>query len=206
MHRATAHIDYTFSMIKSLFLSLRYLVSGCALCDWRLRMQAWWLGNDKTFLIFLPIVVLIMTTFSVVISKSVQERQLNRDLTCLAMNVYHEARGEPQAGQIAVARVTLNRVASHRYPDTVCEVVFQKKWDRIRRRYVSAFSWTELDNKLALDKNIWNQAWQVADMVYHQRDDGALDGALFYHATYIKPSWARKKIRVARIGQHIFYK
>ena len=180
--------------------------SVCSLCGWRLRLQAWWLGNDKTFLIFLPVLILIITAFTIVIAKSVQERGTNRDLTCLAMNVYHEARGEPRAGQVAVARVTLNRVASTRYPDTVCEVVFQKKWDRIRRRYVSAFSWTELDVRAKLDKKIWQQAWQVADEVYHNDATDELTGVLFYHADYIRPSWARKKARVARIGQHIFYK
>ncbi|NIO43392.1 MAG: hypothetical protein GTO41_26515, partial [Burkholderiales bacterium] len=57
-----------------------------------------------------------------------------QELNCLALNVYHEARGEPMAGQYAVAEVTMNRVASRRYPNTVCKVVFQKKWDVLRGR------------------------------------------------------------------------
>ncbi len=194
-------------MLRIFSRRLRDLRSACSLYGLRLRLKGWWLGGDKTFLLFIPLVALIVTGFSVVIVKSVQERKTNRDLTCLSLNIYHEARGEPRAGQSAVARVTLNRVASPRYPDTVCEVVFQKKWDRIRDRYVSAFSWTELDTSTRkLDRKHWRRAWQIAEEVYHSHQPGELDGALFYHASYIRPSWARKKIRVARIGQHIFYK
>ena len=119
-----------------------------------------------------------------------------RNLTCLARNVYFEARGEPLAGQYAVAEVTMNRKASRLFPRTICEVVYQK----------SAFSWTELEPLPEPSGESWEQAWQVAEAVYYQRQPPVLHGALFYHATYIKPEWAREKKRVAQIGQHVFYR
>jgi len=129
-----------------------------------------------------------------------------RDLACLALNVYHEARGEPLAGQYAVAEVTMNRRASRNFPRTVCEVVYQKSWDPIRGRYVGAFSWTELEPLPQPRGEAWRVARQVAEAVYYGRQPSAVRGAIFYHATYIQPEWARNRQRVAQIGQHIFYR
>lgn len=129
-----------------------------------------------------------------------------RNLTCLARNVYYEARGEPAAGQYAVAEVTMNRQASQRYPDTVCEVVYQRSWDPIRRRYVAAFSWTELGELDEPGGEEWQRARKIAEAVYYQRHTPALQGALFFHATYVKPDWAQGKQPVARIGRHVFYR
>jgi N-acetylmuramoyl-L-alanine amidase len=128
-----------------------------------------------------------------------------QELTCLALNVYHEARGEPLVGQYAVAEVTMNRVVSRRYPDTICDVVYEQRWDRIRRRYVGAFSWTELDSTEELRTKEWSRALKVAEAVYDEREKPMLQGALFYHARTIRPSWARGKQPVARIGAHVFY-
>lgn len=129
-----------------------------------------------------------------------------RNLTCLALNVYHEARGEPLAGQYAVAEVTMNRVASPRFPDTVCDVVYEQRWDVLRRRYVGAFSWTEFETRRLPRGEAWQQARAVAEAVYFKRQPPTLDGALFYHAVYIRPSWSRGNQPVARIGKHIFYR
>jgi spore germination cell wall hydrolase CwlJ-like protein len=129
-----------------------------------------------------------------------------RNLTCLARNVYFEARGEPLAGQYAVAEVTMNRKASRRFPRTICEVVYQQNWDPIRGRYVGAFSWTEFDSLPEPRGEQWQRAWEVAEAVYYQRHPPALRGAMFYHATYITPDWAREKRRVAQIGRHVFYR
>jgi len=129
-----------------------------------------------------------------------------RDLACLALNVYHEARGEPLAGQYAVAEVTMNRRASRNSPRTVCEVVYQKSWDPIRGRYVGAFSWTELEPLPQPRGEAWRVARQVAEAVYYGRQPSAVRGAIFYHATYIQPEWARERQRVAQIGRHVFYR
>jgi len=129
-----------------------------------------------------------------------------RNLRCLALNVYYEARGEPADGQYAVAEVTMNRLASSRYPDSLCAVVHEKRWDEIRRRYVSAFSWTEFYSVPEPEGEAWSLAQQVAEEVYYGRAPARVEGAILYHATYIRPSWARKQTRVARIGRHVFYR
>jgi spore germination cell wall hydrolase CwlJ-like protein len=136
-----------------------------------------------------------------------QVRETERaNIECLARNVYHEARGEPPEGQYAVAEVTMNRRASLRYPATVCAVVHEKRWDAIRLRYVGAFSWTEFYSVPEPSGEAWAFAQQVAEDVYYQRVPPRVDGATYYHATYIKPSWARTQKRVARIGRHVFYR
>jgi N-acetylmuramoyl-L-alanine amidase len=129
-----------------------------------------------------------------------------RELACLARNVYFEARGEPEAGQYAVAEVTLNRRGAARYPDTICEVVHQKNWDPLRGRYVGAFSWTEFDVLPAPRGDEWARAQKVAEDVYFRRAAPRLQGALYFHASYIKPAWAKEKTPVARIGRHVFYR
>ena len=128
------------------------------------------------------------------------------ELKCLAENVYHEARGEPLEGQYAVAEVTMNRVRSTRFPDSVCEVVHEKRWDARRRRGVGAFSWTELESLSRPHGTAWQQARQVAVAVYDGAHTPRMPNALYYHANYIKPSWAKPNRRVATIGSHLFYR
>lgn len=127
------------------------------------------------------------------------------ELTCLAHNVYFEARGEPMAGQRAVAEVTMNRAASGRYPAKLCDVVYQKNWDTIRKRYVGAFSWTEFGFLPNPDGEAWRQALRAASAVYYGTEPPVVAGALHYHANYIMPAWAKDKKPIARIGRHIFY-
>jgi spore germination cell wall hydrolase CwlJ-like protein len=129
-----------------------------------------------------------------------------QDLACLARNVYFEARGEPEEGQYAVAEVTMNRKASILFPDTVCGVVHEKRWDAIRRRYVGAFSWTEFNVLPEPDGEEWERAWQIAEAVYYRREPPQLQGVLHFHARHIRPSWAREKKLAARIGRHVFYR
>lgn len=151
------------------------------------------------------IVSVVIATFSALAYLLESNRSERRELICLALNIYYEARGEPMAGKYAVAEVTMNRVVSRRYPETVCKVVYEKKWDRMRKRYVSAFSWTEFDFVPHPEGEQWRRAREVAEAVYFGRQPPQVNGALFYHATYIKPSWARGRHPVARIGGHVFY-
>jgi N-acetylmuramoyl-L-alanine amidase len=129
-----------------------------------------------------------------------------RNLECLALNVYYEARGEPSDGQYAVAEVTMNRLVSSRYPDSVCAVVHEQRWDALRRRYVAAFSWTEFYSVPEPEGEAWALAQKVAADVYHGRAAPRAEGATFYHSDSIRPSWARTQTRVARIGRHVFYR
>ena len=100
----------------------------------------------------------------------------------------------------------MNRVASSHYPNSVCEVVYEKNWDRRRKRYVGAFSWTEFDVRPMPQGEGWRSAQDVAATVYYGRNEPQLSGATLYHAVYIRPSWARGQKPVARIGRHVFYR
>lgn len=125
-------------------------------------------------------------------------RYNKNDYFCLAKNIFHEAGSEPTVGKYAVAQVTLNRVADSKYPKTVCGVVFQHK----------QFSWANNHNKRWTTPTgpNWEESKRIAHEVLEQgKRVKGLDDALFYHATYVRPSWARTKDRVTRIGLHIFY-
>jgi N-acetylmuramoyl-L-alanine amidase len=177
-----------------------------ALSNWWSNVRFYWRTTDKTAWVIVALVALPLAGFGWFLQSVFEERFDRQNLQCLALNVYYEARGEPRAGQYAVAEVTMNRVASEYYPDTVCGVVYQKRWDYLRRRYVGAFSWTELDNQPAPEGREWRRAQEVAEAVYYSRHVARLDGVTHYHSIYIKPSWSRGRKPVARIGKHLFYR
>lgn len=192
-------------MFESLIQKIQYRDFGSP-SSWWVNFRYYWHTKEKGAWVFFSVVVLVFSAFGGVLYASISEKMDRENLGCLALNVYFEARGEPRRGQQAVAQVTMNRVASSRYPDNVCDVVYEKNWDRIRRRDVGAFSWTELEKKLKLEPVAWKQAWKVANTVYYKKGHPELEGALFYHANYIKPSWTRHKKPIAKIGSHIFYR
>jgi N-acetylmuramoyl-L-alanine amidase len=170
------------------------------------KLRLTWYLADKEPLVFVAALLLIAGALVFALRATYARQDDRRSLACLARNVYFEARGEPLRGQHAVAEVTMNRKASGRYPDTVCGVVYQKNWDPLRGRYVGAFSWTEFDALPAPSGEQWLQARQIAEAVYYRREPPVLDGAMFFHATYIKPDWAKTKKPLARIGGHVFYR
>jgi spore germination cell wall hydrolase CwlJ-like protein len=183
--------------------------------EWRRSLRIYWYRADRTAWAVAAVLAVLAGLFGFLMNavKGHQDEQRNRalqaqrkNLDCLARNVYFEARGEPLAGQYAVAEVTLNRQASRHYPRTICEVVYQKNWDPLRKRYVGAFSWTEFDSLPEPGGEEWQRAWRVAEAVYYGKTVPRLQGALHFHATYIKPDWAKSRQRVARIGRHVFYK
>ena len=125
-------------------------------------------------------------------------RYSKQDLFCMAKNIYHEAGSEPTLGKYAVAQVTINRMKSPQYKDTVCSVVFEPY----------QFSWANYHGRrwtTPRGEN-WQEAKRIArDVLANGKRIHGLDDALFYHATYVRPSWSRKFDRVTRIGLHIFY-
>lgn len=133
-------------------------------------------------------------------------RVRTRDIRCLAENIYFEARGEPLRGQYAVAEVTMNRLASPHFPDTVCDVVHDTRFDTARQRLVAHFSWTAFKLRLESGSPEWKQAMDVATVVYDGSYEPIVPDALFYHATYVNPYWASSKRVVGKIGNHIFYR
>lgn len=123
----------------------------------------------------------------------------DNDLKWLALNIYHEARGESIDGMIAVGVVTMNRVNSNLYPNSIEQVVKQSH----------QFSWYwDGKNDKVYNKKSWEVAKSVAKIVLTKKDTKMaqkLDGALFYHANRINPWWSRKKKVVAIIDNHKFY-
>jgi N-acetylmuramoyl-L-alanine amidase len=121
------------------------------------------------------------------------------EVKCLAQNIYFEARTESSLGQTAVAWVTLNRVDDPNYPDTICDVV----WDR------KQFSWTH-DGKSdrPRDRSAWTEAQYVAYQVLRNQHfmPDPTEGSVMFHAAYVKPYWTKKYEKVVRIDDHIFYK
>ena len=135
---------------------------------------------------------------------------------CLALNTYHEAKNQSLVGQVATAQVVMNRVEDDRFPSTVCEVVKQgptrPSWEDPEKEYPikhrCQFSWY-CDGKDDTPKNekAWRKAQDVAFLVYYNKIQlDVTEGATHYHATYVRPSWAKTKKRTTRIEKHIFYK
>ena len=128
---------------------------------------------------------------------------LERQRLCLTQGIYYEARGERALGQLAVAEVVLNRVASNRYPNTICGVVFQgAKANRCQ------FSFACMANVMNKPRNqiAWRKAQRLAHNVLSGKVRNSVIGtATYYHATYVSPYWAPSMVEVAKIGQHIFY-
>ncbi|MEM7172093.1 MAG: cell wall hydrolase [Pseudomonadota bacterium] len=126
-----------------------------------------------------------------------------RDLFCLAQNIYFEARNEPRWGQVAVAHVVLNRVASTRFPDSVCQVVYQGG----RARHRCQFSWY-CDGKSETIKNqaAWDRSMNLAEKVYRGTLSDPTGNALWYHADYVSPYWRHAFWQGPTIGRHIFYR
>jgi spore germination cell wall hydrolase CwlJ-like protein len=136
--------------------------------------------------------------FLQIIKTDDEVRYNKQDLFCMAKNIYHEAGSEPTLGKYAVAQVTINRMKSPQYKDTVCSVVFEPY----------QFSWANYHGRRWTTPRgeSWIEAKRIArDVLENNKRIYGLDDALFYHATYVRPSWSRKFDRVTRIGLHIFY-
>ena len=133
-------------------------------------------------------------------------------LMCLALNTYHEAKNQSMIGQIATAQVVMNRVMDKRYPNTVCEVVKQGpkyKGSDVPVRHKCQFSWfcDGKSDEPKRDSKEWFKAQDYARIVLSGRIVlDVTEGATHYHATYVKPSWAKTKTRTTRIESHIFYR
>jgi spore germination cell wall hydrolase CwlJ-like protein len=173
----------------------------------------------KTFNLFLKIglvvlMVFLVTKFTASRIQYHNTKQYNgtpitmeerdRQLTCLAKNIYHEAATEPFEGKVAVAQVTLNRAESGKFPSDICNVVYQK--NVFYEKVVCQFSWfcENTHRTRAIHKPLWDESAEVAKKVLLEgfRLPG-LKSALFYHADYVSPNWG--KPRIEKIGRHIFY-
>ena len=131
---------------------------------------------------------------------------------CMALNIYHEANNQSMLGQIAVGQVVMNRVADSRFPDNVCDVVTQAVTYKGTDKPVlhkCQFSWF-CDGKKdepKYDSKEWRYAQEYASIVLsHTIVLDVTEGATHYHATYVRPAWAKTKTKTTRIDRHIFYR
>lgn len=174
------------------------------------------LSNKKVKTSVLLIFSLILLSFNILVTSTkalAQEivvadigPEFNRELQCLAENIYWESASESFEGKLAVAQVTLNRVNSGKFKSTVCGVVQQK--DIVNGIMVCQFSWfcgmarNAIKNRYQWEESLLVARKALTEPVAH--DILQQQKALYYHATYVKPGW--NKPMVTKIGNHIFYR
>lgn len=129
--------------------------------------------------------------------------QGGKSLSCLSEALYFEARGESVKGQFAVAEVIMNRVASSRYPDSVCGVINQGTG----RKFACQFTYTCDGRKEVIsEKKTYERLKKIAKLVLTDMPKTLTKGATHYHTKSVNPRWSRVFPRTATIGFHHFYK
>jgi spore germination cell wall hydrolase CwlJ-like protein len=128
----------------------------------------------------------------------VDDTELAPDMKCLAQAVYFESRGEPIEGQLAVAEVVINRAKSDLYPDSYCDVIKQP----------AQFSFVRHGRIPDADEgsDAWQRAVAIAEIAQQNLWQSKAATAMYFHATYVNPSWAHQKVELAQIDTHIFYR
>lgn len=122
--------------------------------------------------------------------------QLNENMHCLAGAIYFESKGEPLMGQLAVAKVIINRANSSRFPGSYCSVVYQKR----------QFSFVRGGRmpRIKTGTQAWRNAKAIAQIADNQSWSTPVDNALFFHARRVSPGW--RLTRVGTVGNHVFYR
>ena len=134
-------------------------------------------------------------------ARAVSYNSLNKhdrkQIDCLTENIYREAAYEPKVGWVAVAFVTMNRLFSGNYADSVCGVVHQP----------NQFSWVGTRNLPKINGDVYSQIQRVATAVYldYDKSRDITGGATYYHADYVQPGWKNLE-KTKKIGAHIFYR
>jgi spore germination cell wall hydrolase CwlJ-like protein len=140
---------------------------------------------------------------------------VNDSAVCLAQNIYFEAGNQPVAGKVAVAHVVLNRVAHERFPDSICEVVYQTKeyktsWRTglpVPRRGMCQFSWyCDGKSDIPLDSVTYDLSYKLAGKIMAGEWADITEGSMWYHATHVYPYWAGTLNQTVVINEHVFYK
>jgi N-acetylmuramoyl-L-alanine amidase len=131
------------------------------------------------------------------VNKFATNAPLDEQTNCLATAVYFEARGESVEGQLAVARVVINRAASGRYPPDWCSVVKQPAQFSFVRH--GAFPLADTDS------DAWRKAEAIAELASANIVPSVASNVLWYHADYVNPSWGHRLNIAEKIGAHIFY-
>lgn len=135
---------------------------------------------------------------SALVERYASNAPLDEQTNCLATAVYFEARGETLEGQLAVAKVVMNRAASGRYPPSYCATVKQPA----QFSFVRSGRFPPVDNDCAA----WRRATAIARLALANAVPTISNDVLWYHADYVAPSWGRRLSKVSKIGAHIFYR
>ncbi len=149
----------------------------------------------KMYQAFLALFFLFLNQNAVAETMSCNSKQ--SAFQCLVCNCYHESRGEPKEGKIAVAKTVLSRVESNSYPKTACKVVYQP-WQ---------FSWTNdrrsnnISTRNQIDRNSLRECREVADQALDEGPNGLL---YFYNPRVVTPAWARRVKACGKVGHHLF--
>jgi spore germination cell wall hydrolase CwlJ-like protein len=175
-------------------------------------------GAVQTAKVLLMVLALILSVFMlkwVVVDKlnryeATESSQITtamreRQLACLATNIYYEAGNQPFEGKVAVAQVTMNRTESGQYPADICKTIYQK--NIVYEKVLCQFSWVCDRTVMARPVNRANfkESEEVAKKVLLEGFRlPSLKDAMYFHGDYINPGWQREKI--TKIGNHIFYK
>lgn len=132
------------------------------------------------------------------VSSTGTDYALSEQMKCLAGAIYFESRGEPLAGQLAVAQVIINRADSSSFPSSYCGVVYQR----------SQFSFVKGGRMPSIRTNsaAWRKAKAIAKIAHEGQWESEAADSLYFHAKYVRPSWSRKKVARATINTHIFYR
>jgi spore germination cell wall hydrolase CwlJ-like protein len=135
--------------------------------------------------------------------KVVAQRRIRlAEENCLARAIYFEARGETEMGQLAVAKVVINRTKNPNYPKTICGVVYQGSQRRNSCQFSFACDGYADDIKQPAS---WAQSKRIAKKALDGDHSLKSMNATNYHADYVKPKWSKTLRRIGKIGRHIFY-
>ena len=156
---------------------------------------------------------LLAIVIAIVPIPNVEAFDENGEIFCLAKNIYFEAGNQPVAGKVAVSLVVLNRVEHHAYPDNVCDVIYQAqmrenwKGNLVPVRNRCQFSWfCDGKSDVPKDSKTWIKSVQIANNFMMNEHPDITEGAMWYHAYYINPYWAKHLNETVQINAHIFYK
>lgn len=127
-------------------------------------------------------------------------------LLCLALSVYYEARNEPLVAQVAVAQVVMERVASPRFPNTVCDVVFDGGGGPSSRHRCQFSFYCDGKLEAPMEAEAWEESLRVSSAVLTGSHHTPCLGSTHYHAKYVSPWWADKMTETCRVGKHVFYR
>ena len=161
----------------------------------------------KRVQVFVLAILMSLSTIPAVNAKEVSFADLSVsndsskiDQYWLAINMYYEAGNEPLIGKIAVGVVTLNRVRNSNYPKSIKAVVTQP----------NQFSWYTGTVKAPTNQKMWKECYEAARLLLTNRVGNdiiaLLEGATYFHASYVNPPWRKSKVKIVQIGDHIFYR